>query len=156
MQNIKTKFFFISLFSLAFIFIFSITTFAHSGRTDSQGGHHDYINGGYHFHHGYPAHDHPNGECPYSNVKNNGYNNENNISDVENSKPGFWKIIGSIIAAVFSDYFLAYIPATLLTLLLFMLYCGKNKDDIVYRIYEISIIIFTIIISIFLIIVFLR
>lgn len=39
---------------------------AHSGRTDGRGGHHDRQNGGYHFHHGYPAHYHPNGECPYT------------------------------------------------------------------------------------------
>ncbi len=44
---------------------------AHSGRTDSSGGHHDYRNvsglGGYHYHcGGYPAHLHPNGVCPYS------------------------------------------------------------------------------------------
>ncbi|MEY8352130.1 YHYH domain-containing protein [Lachnospiraceae bacterium 54-53] len=42
---------------------------AHSGRTDSQGGHHDNKNksglGSYHYHHGYPAHLHPNGVCPY-------------------------------------------------------------------------------------------
>lgn len=44
---------------------------AHSGRTDSQGGHHDYKNvsglGSYHYHcGGYPAHLHKNGVCPYS------------------------------------------------------------------------------------------
>ena len=38
---------------------------AHSGRTDANGGHHDRINGGYHYHHGKPAHQHPNGVCPY-------------------------------------------------------------------------------------------
>ena len=44
---------------------------AHSGRTDSQGGHHDNKNksglGSYHYHHGYEAHLHPNGVCPYDN-----------------------------------------------------------------------------------------
>lgn len=44
---------------------------AHQGRTDSQGGHHDYKNksglGNYHYHHGYSAHLHPNGVCPYEN-----------------------------------------------------------------------------------------
>lgn len=44
---------------------------AHSGRTDSQGGHHDNKNksglGSYHYHHGYPAHLHPGGVCPYDN-----------------------------------------------------------------------------------------
>lgn len=42
-----------------------LTAVAHPGRTDSRGGHHDRQNGGYHYHHGYPAHDHPGGVCPY-------------------------------------------------------------------------------------------
>ncbi len=46
--------------------------YAHSGRTDSSGGHRDNNNvsglGPYHFHcGGYPAHLHPNGVCPYTN-----------------------------------------------------------------------------------------
>lgn len=39
-------------------------SFAHSGRTDSSGGHHDSF-GDYHYHHGYSAHYHIDGECPY-------------------------------------------------------------------------------------------
>lgn len=43
---------------------------AHSGRTDSHGGHHDYKNrsgiGDYHYHHGMGPHLHPHGVCPYS------------------------------------------------------------------------------------------
>ena len=39
----------------------SLLAFSHPGRTDANGGHHDRKNGGYHYHHGYPAHDHPNG-----------------------------------------------------------------------------------------------
>lgn len=38
---------------------------AHSGRTDSAGGHYDRSNGEYHFHHGYPEHQHYDGICPY-------------------------------------------------------------------------------------------
>lgn len=56
----------------SFIFIFTIlgdTSFAHSGRTDSSGGHHDYKNksglGSYHYHHGYGPHLHEGGVCPY-------------------------------------------------------------------------------------------
>lgn len=50
---------------------FSATmTSAHSGRTDSSGGHHDYRNksglGSYHYHHGMGPHLHKNGVCPYS------------------------------------------------------------------------------------------
>lgn len=39
--------------------------FAHSGGTDSKGGHYDRSTGQYHYHHGYEAHQHPNGVCPY-------------------------------------------------------------------------------------------
>ena len=49
--------------SVVFLILFS-SVFAHSGGTDSKGGHHDRINGGYHYHHGKPAHSHQNG-CPY-------------------------------------------------------------------------------------------
>lgn len=56
---------FLLLFSLSF----STLAFAHGGRTDSDGGHHDYNNvsglGSYHYHHGYEAHLHPDGICPY-------------------------------------------------------------------------------------------
>ena len=38
---------------------------AHSGRTDSQGGHYNHSTGEYHFHHGHSAHQHPNGTCQY-------------------------------------------------------------------------------------------
>lgn len=51
------------------LFISATTSFAHSGRTDSNGGHHDYKNksglGDYHYHHGYGPHLHPGGVCPY-------------------------------------------------------------------------------------------
>jgi hypothetical protein len=45
--------------------------FAHSGRTDSDGGHHDRSDGSYHYHHGYSAHGHYDmdgdgaDDCPY-------------------------------------------------------------------------------------------
>ena len=45
--------------------LLSTTAYAHSGKTDSNGGHYDRDSGEYHYHHGYPAHSHTNGECPY-------------------------------------------------------------------------------------------
>ncbi len=46
-----------------------LTVYAHPGATDDYGGHHDYDNvsglGDYHYHHGHPAHLHPDGVCPY-------------------------------------------------------------------------------------------
>ena len=44
------------------------SAFAHSGRTDSNGGHTNHSTGEYHYHHGQPAHQHPNGVCPYDYV----------------------------------------------------------------------------------------
>lgn len=56
--------------SLFFLLICIIPVQAHSGRTDSRGGHHDYKNksglGSYHYHHGFGPHLHPGGVCPYS------------------------------------------------------------------------------------------
>ena len=54
-----------------FVLLFSNIIYAHSGRTDSNGGHRDNQNksglGSYHYHcGGYPAHLHPDGICPYS------------------------------------------------------------------------------------------
>lgn len=57
---------FVSLFICFLTFALLITTaFAHSGRTDANGGHYNRSTGEYHYHHGYPAHQHPGGVCPY-------------------------------------------------------------------------------------------
>lgn len=42
---------------------------AHGGGTDGKGGHTDHSTGEYHYHHGKPAHQHPNGVCPYATPK---------------------------------------------------------------------------------------
>ena len=85
------------LLPLVFLFtlIPKIEIYAHSGRTDSQGGHNDHINGGYHFHHGEGPHQHPNGICPY--------NNEGGIS--------------SPVAEFILKYFLAVVFITLIFVL---------------------------------------
>lgn len=59
-------------FFMILCYIFTIPSFAHSGRTDSNGGHKDNKNksglGSYHYHcGGYPAHLHSGGVCPYKN-----------------------------------------------------------------------------------------
>ena len=65
---------------IIFISLFSITSYAHSGRTDSNGGHYNRSTGEYHYHHGYSAHQHPNGICPYENDKSRNENNSNSSS----------------------------------------------------------------------------
>ena len=46
--------------------ILALCASAHSGRTDSKGGHYNRRTGEYHYHHGEPAHQHPGGVCPYA------------------------------------------------------------------------------------------
>ena len=58
------------ILSIVFIIAFSLTGYAHGGRTDSSGGHKDNNNvsglGSYHYHcDGYSAHLHANGVCPH-------------------------------------------------------------------------------------------
>ncbi len=92
------KKFFIAIICFVLIFNFTITTLAHGGNTDSNGGHNDNVNGGYHYHHGYPAHDHPDGKCPF--VTNTIVNSTD--SDNESTASDFTTIIiAGSIAAVF-------------------------------------------------------
>lgn len=67
MSNKKIR---VLAFILALLLIAPSSALAHSGRTDASGGHRDNKNasglGSYHYHHGYSAHLHPNGVCPYS------------------------------------------------------------------------------------------
>ena len=53
------------LLSAALLLLFPASVFAHAGRTDANGGHFNSETGDYHYHHGWPAHYHTNGECPY-------------------------------------------------------------------------------------------
>lgn len=58
-------------FLLAFLLLLSPTVLAHRGKTDANGGHYDRSTGEYHYHHGYPAHQHYDMDgdgiidCPY-------------------------------------------------------------------------------------------
>ena len=65
----KNKYLLLKILTICLIVTFSISmqfiAYAHSGGTDSDGGHYDHSTGEYHYHHGYPAHQHVNGECPY-------------------------------------------------------------------------------------------
>ena len=70
MKRNKGKIISIFLIVLSVVFM-GVSTYAHSGRTDANGGHRDNQNksglGSYHYHcGGHEAHLHPNGVCPYS------------------------------------------------------------------------------------------
>lgn len=58
---------------------------AHPGRTDSNGGHNDTSSGDYHYHHGYPEHDHYDidgdgiDDCPYDFMDGSEETNSNTV-----------------------------------------------------------------------------
>lgn len=62
--------------------VLSLPVTAHQGNTDSKGGHYDHSTGQYHYHHGYPAHQHPKGVCPYISSSNS--NGSSNSDEEEN------------------------------------------------------------------------
>lgn len=71
------------LLTILSIIVICSNAYAHSGRTDSSGGHRDNKNksglGSYHYHcGGHPAHLHPNGVCPYFSSKKSTSNSSSN------------------------------------------------------------------------------
>ena len=89
----------ICLMFVALIVSFSlITAFAHGGRTDDNGGHYDRDTGEYHYHHGHPAHQHANGECPYD--YNNSINTQHSTYNEQESN-GFAIVFAIVIVFVF-------------------------------------------------------
>lgn len=61
----KFKKFILLIFTLICI---STSVYAHPGNTDANGGHYDSYTGEYHYHHGFEAHYHDNGICPFGNI----------------------------------------------------------------------------------------
>ena len=125
--------------SILILSVCATPAYAHSGRTDSAGGHTDKDTGEYHYHHGYSAHDHYDMDgdgdidCPYdydSKTGNSSWNNRNHDPHTNNSiqseipkikpapnNPSLWDIItvifsylpGAIALWLLSSYFLFYI-----------------------------------------------
>lgn len=80
------------------------SVFAHPGRTDENGGHTNHSTGEYHFHHGYPAHQHSdtNGDgildCPYSYSNNTTNTNKSSSSATRSAPDNSYSSSGSTFA----------------------------------------------------------
>ena len=78
------------VFAILFSFIFSVSVYAHQGKTDGNGGHIDHSTGEYHYHHGYSAHQHKDldgdgdVDCPYKFVDKTNHNSKKSVSYFEN------------------------------------------------------------------------
>lgn len=66
------------------LLLLTVPAYAHPGKTDANGGHYNRSTGEYHYHHGHPAHQHPNGVCPYDFDDRTGYNSGTSSSGSDN------------------------------------------------------------------------
>ena len=129
------------LYVSVFVIVLVITSMilgvnAHPGRTDSSGGHTNHSTGEYHYHHGYPAHDHYDmdgdgkSDCPYKfddKTEHNSYNDSGNTSTIEDTDKTSNK---GIIATVFESLFFAiaiWLVSSYFLFYLFGLIFGENK-----------------------------
>lgn len=79
---------------LALMLSFCTVAYAHSGRTDSSGGHRKTSDGTYHYHcGGHPAHQHTNGVCPYAKKKRTTYTYASTASTTTKKKSSNLPII---------------------------------------------------------------
>ena len=108
-----------AVIAIVLMMMISISASAHSGGTDSKGGHYNHSTGEYHYHHGHPAHQHPDGVCPY---KSN--NSSKSLTDLDRSSPAEF-FLGLTLVIIFGCPLLLsaiYIPASII------FYFMKRKD----------------------------
>ena len=138
-----TKKFLSLILAVIMVIACTVVCFSHQGRTDSRGGHHDHINGGYHFHHGLPAHQHANGVCLYSPPVTQSEDTENATEKTE-----WWETVYSVgvviafivwvVCSILASadireftlglYFVAFWPVALLILMIVVIVDAiKNK-----------------------------
>ncbi len=120
---------FVLLFIILLCLAIPCVAFAHPGRTDGDGGHTDHSTGEYHYHHGYPAHQHYDmdgdgrKDCPYEFDDRTGENSGPSSTDgsaasnsgIENHSPS---------------------KETKLGIILLCAYCGSSMVMLVYQLID--------------------
>ena len=101
--NLFVKRCFQAFFIVCALLCLTIMVEAHSGRTDGAGGHNDNINGGYHYHHGEPAHQHKNGVCPYD--YNDNVEHDYQTGESQDMPPFVIPIIVILVISIFVMFF---------------------------------------------------
>lgn len=119
-------------------------TVLHQGKTDSNGGHYDHSAGEYHYHHGYPAHDHydMNGDgivdCPYNfkdKTSNKGSTSKsesktNNFTESSNNsvkKPSSTISFGDVFRMIILGAIYSYIAFFIILWIVYLVICAIAK-----------------------------
>ena len=85
-KTIKTQKTIIAILATALLMLIPLPAAAHSGGTDESGGHYDSSTGEYHYHHGYSAHEHVDGECVFDFDDNVDHDRDYSSSNSEKTK----------------------------------------------------------------------
>lgn len=93
---------------LLLILLLTTFSFAHSGKTDSKGGHYNRSTGEYHYHHGYPAHSVCGVNCPYNNIDATNHKSSSSTKTTnlktETSKSDFGTILSASLLISFFTF----------------------------------------------------
>lgn len=115
----KYKKFYI-LILIIYMLIIPINTFAHSGRTDSNGGHWDRSTGTYHYHNGTSVQQNSGGSYQYNNSSDS-----NKILNNNSERKDSWYIVENIFSVIFLIAIVGYM--WYVTFGLSIIYDYKNK-----------------------------
>lgn len=110
----------------------TITVTAHPGRTDSKGGHYDRSTGEYHYHHGYPAHQHTDGVCPYNYDDQTDHNSDSGNNESNAAKHQTYretKNAGFQLKDIVGLLFITPIFSAVCMAIIFLICTIKNKDS---------------------------
>ena len=134
------------LLILALLLALCTTAIAHPGRTDDRGGHFDHDTGQYHYHHGYEAHQHTGGTCPFDfddrTGENSGSSSSGGSSSSDTSSPPsssekknytwnkIFEIMGAILSIIFAPImlFCCFLFFVVPILLLILSAIGKRNE----------------------------
>lgn len=109
----------LSVLLVILLFMLAITAAAHPGSTDEDGGHVDRSTGEYHYHHGYPAHNHydvdDDGQidCPYDFEDEKSNEDDDGRKEERGIDMSFFDVIGIMVlifvAAALLNYYGRYL-----------------------------------------------
>lgn len=137
------KLFIILSIVLVSLLLLNFFVSAHSGKTDSNGGHYDHSTGEYHYHHGYPAHNHYDmdgdgrKDCPYGFNDKTNSNSNTSTSKPKNQKRGidFGSVVIAILLLVPISLISAWLLYTLFAIIMIIIqaitqnFFNKRIDD---------------------------
>lgn len=117
--------------------ISSALAYAHPGGTDSKGGHTNRSTGEYHYHHGYPEHQHTGGVCPYDFDDQTGKNSGTSTEPAPKEKPSFSDVSSDVLFLIVTLPLVAYVLFNVF-LIVELILRALTTEQLAFRISRIS------------------